>query len=98
MSDLPPELHAEYEKWTVAVPYEKVDGLMDSNLPLYSKWMALRSMITKNDFDNIEDEPYPPEVYKVDHAIWEQKNALKGTDVADAVQQYAGVAQEILNQ
>ena len=55
-------------------------------------------MITKNDFDNIEDEPYPPEVYKVDHAVWAAKNTFKGLAVADAVAQYCALSQQILGQ
>jgi len=70
MEHLTPEQHKIYEDATVSVPYTTVDAQMDSNLELYAKFMALRSMITKNDFTNIEDEPYPPEVYKVDHAVW----------------------------
>ena len=70
MEHLTAEQHELYEQGTTMVPYTKVDALMDSNLELYAKYMALRSMITKNDFTNIEDEPYPPEVYKLDHAVW----------------------------
>jgi hypothetical protein len=68
---------------------------MDSNIKLYAKYMALRSLITKNDFDNIEDEPYPPEVYKVDHAIWAEKKELLGTSLDDAIALYVQTSEEI---
>jgi hypothetical protein len=95
MSDLEPELKHQYYAATESVPIAVVDGLMDSDLPTYAKLMALRSMITKNDFDNIEDEPYPPEVYKLDHAVWAEKKVLQGTSVGDAVAQYVQLCAQI---
>ena len=98
MSELEPELKHKYYQATELVPIATVDGLMDSDLPTYAKYMALRSMITKNDFDNIEDEPYPPEVYKVDHAIWAEKKVLQGASVSDAVDQYVALSNQIAGQ
>ena len=96
VSHLSPDLHAEYEKWTVEVPIHIVDQLMESNLHLYAKYMGLRSLITKNDFVNIEDEPYPPHLYKVDHAIWSFKKTVVGISTEEAVHQYAAAGAEIM--